>query len=158
RKQLEQEKLAAVEQAKEKEYQQAQEAEEHQKKQEEFIDTVCHEIRNPLTGIYGNVDFMQQTIASLKNWQVTLPVDARHPLVNCLSELEKSTETIALCAKHQKSIIDDVLALAKLEVGKVTLANKPFQPKTLIEDILQMFAARLAAKHLTLQLVLPEHA
>lgn len=31
------------------------EAEEYRRKLEEFIDTICHEIRNPLNGIYGGV-------------------------------------------------------------------------------------------------------
>ncbi len=44
----EQDRLSAVKQAEEQQRIRAQEAENYRMKQERFIDTICHEIRNPM--------------------------------------------------------------------------------------------------------------
>ena len=40
----------------------AEEVKRYKKQLEEFIDVVCHEIRNPLNGIYGNVDILMSSV------------------------------------------------------------------------------------------------
>ncbi len=43
----------------------AAELELRKKRLEEFIDTLCHELRNPLNGIYGNTSLMQEMLSKL---------------------------------------------------------------------------------------------
>ncbi|MHB9147437.1 MAG: protein kinase domain-containing protein [Candidatus Amoebophilus sp.] len=156
RRQLEQERLEALQQAAEAQRQRAEEAERHGEEQRWFIDTVCHEIRNPMTGIYGNVDFLKQIIVALETFKPTLPDSGQSALAAPLENLKEITTTMEHCVKHQKTIIDDVLDLSKLESGKVELLLKPFQPKTIIEETISMFRPQLKTKQLNLILDLPK--
>lgn len=53
-KQMEQDRVAAIRQAEQLAENRAEEALINQRKIQEFVDTVCHEIRNPLNAIFGN--------------------------------------------------------------------------------------------------------
>jgi K+-sensing histidine kinase KdpD len=45
----------------------AEKAESNQKKQEEFIDRICHEIRNPIQGVFGNCDLLTQSLQNIEH-------------------------------------------------------------------------------------------
>ncbi len=156
RKHLEEERLQALIQGEEKEHRRAEDAEKYRKNLEDFINMVCHEIRNPMTGIYGNIDFLQQTAASLKSFMIGLPVETQSLLNKPLYKLDEITQEITQCIKHQKTIIDDVLDLSKLESGKLVLTAQPVRLKSVIEAVAQIFAAPLALKNLPLIVALPE--
>ena len=158
RRQLEQERLEALQKAEKVQRQRAEEAEQYRKQQEEFIDTVCHEIRNPMTGIYGHVDFLKQIITALEVYKATLTDASQSALAASLEKLKKSTKTIEHCVKHQKSIIDDVLNLSKLETGKVSLVRRPFKVQDVIKEATCLFTDQLDAKQLALILDLPRDA
>lgn len=156
RKHLEQERLYALKQAEEKERRRAEEAEKYRKNLEEFINMVCHEIRNPMAGIYGNIDFLQQIAASLKSLIAKLPSETQSKLNETLLKLDDITQEIGQCVKHQKSIIDDVLDLSKVESGKMMLTAQPLRLKSIIEEAAKIFATPIALKNLQLILTLPE--
>ncbi|MHB9148040.1 MAG: protein kinase domain-containing protein [Candidatus Amoebophilus sp.] len=158
RRQLEQERLEALQQAEKVQRQRAEEAERYRKQQEEFIDTVCHEIRNPMTGIYGHVDFLKQIIIALETYKTTLTDTSQSALAAPLENLKKSTKTIEHCIKHQKAIIDDVLDLSKLEAGKVSLIRRPFKVQHMIKEATSLFTAQLDVKQLALMVDLPKEA
>src|SRR6185503_19842798 len=46
------------------ERQRAEAAEENKKRQEDFIDTICHEIRNPLSGVQGCITLLKEELES----------------------------------------------------------------------------------------------
>ena len=135
----------------------AEQAERHRTEQDQFIDTLCHELRNPLSSIQGNVELLQigqdlrQSILSserldphdLERLRIQVPLD------------QESICAIEKCSAHQKVITDDVLALSKLEVGKVVLRKVEFNPKTSIIDVTRMFEAEASRKGLTLRSNMP---
>ena len=134
-------------------------AEEHRKKQEEFVDTICHEIRNPLSGIYGGIELLQDTIVSLgeffkKNHQLELLAGTE--LNEMLGKAEIEAKLISECVKQQKIIVDDVLSLSKLENNKLELNPSPFELKQFIKNVLQIFTLQLEKKKLKLILNIPE--
>src|SRR5262249_17477361 len=55
---LEECRLAAVKLAEEHQRKRAEEAEEQQHSQQMFVDSMCHELRNPLNGIFGGIDML----------------------------------------------------------------------------------------------------
>jgi signal transduction histidine kinase len=55
-----------VEREKQFQAEREKENEEHRKKLELFIDTICHEIRNPLNGIFGSTSFIRDEIDSME--------------------------------------------------------------------------------------------
>lgn len=156
RKHLEAERLQALTQAEEKERRRAEEAEKYRRNLEDFINMICHEIRNPLAAVYSNVDFLAQTNLSLKSYLDILPMDVRSTFNELLHKLEENTKEIEHCVSHQKSIIDDVLNLSKTESGKADFVVEPFRLKSIIEDVVKIFAASLKSKKISLILLLPE--
>lgn len=155
-KQLEANRLRAMQQTEEEQRQRAQEAEEHCKFQEQFTDTMCHEVRNPLNGILGNIDLLESNDAALKMLiKTTAEVETisnslYEKFLEYLERNRKSLEAIETCAKYQKVITDDILILSKLEAGKVELKKVAFDPKKIIKDILIMLQSEIERKKIHL--------
>jgi CheY-like chemotaxis protein len=146
--------LQAIECIAQEQRRRAEEAERYQKEQEDFIDMVCHEIRNPIMGILGNLDFIKQNTASLNAIQVS----AEHQKIP-EEFFQKQTENIhdiERCVWHQKTVVDNVIDLARLESGKLILDSQPFYPKTIIKEIMDNYKTLLAAKQLALEITAPE--
>ena len=66
RRTMEEERVQALSMAEEKERKRAEEAEKYRTNLENFINQICHEIRNPMCGIFGNVDISQNILSSMK--------------------------------------------------------------------------------------------
>lgn len=122
------------------EAQKATDAEAAKRQQEEFIDIVSHEMRNPLSAIFQCADMIRSSITeceqkgySAEDVEETLKSNAE----NC--------SVIILCAQHQKRIVDDVLTLSKLEHMKLLITPRPTQPMILLEEVLKMFEADIEA-------------
>ncbi|MHB9147863.1 MAG: hybrid sensor histidine kinase/response regulator, partial [Candidatus Amoebophilus sp.] len=158
RKKLEQERMEALEQAEKKERQRADEAERYFKQQGEFVNTVCHEVRNPMNGISNTVSFMEEKLASIKAYKKSLSTSLHPALEELVQTFEEDIKTIQQCVNHQIAVINGVLNWSRLEAGKEALIFKPFKPKTIIEEMIPLFTSQLNTKHLYLIVVLPEHA
>ena len=115
---------------------------------EHFIDTLCHELRNPLNGIYGGVQSLQNSLESLK------PL-LREDQLELFQEITEKTEIITKCAEQQKTIVDDVLTLSKLENHKLELDIIPFELIETIQNISKIFLIQIAQKNLRLVINIP---
>lgn len=87
-----------------------------------FLATISHEIRNPLNGITGVVQLLQQTNMDEKQ--------LRH-----LHIIENCCNTIL-------NIIGDVLDYSKLEAGKLALDETPMDLNQNIKEISQLMSAK----------------
>lgn len=141
-KKLEAERLEASQQAAEQQLKRAEEAETYRKRQEQFIDTMCHELRNPLNGIYGNVNLLESSIATLEKLietpAIMAPEEMRQAISKHIAQEKESLRAIDTCARHQKAITDDTLNLSKLEAGKVKLNPTDFNPKDVVKDVVDI--------------------
>jgi PAS domain S-box-containing protein len=159
-KELEETRLAALRQTEEHQRKLAEAAEKHRKSQEQFIDTMCHELRNPLNGIYGNVSLLQSSINAMeKRIQRASPLELKETLrdemLHHLKHNKDSLDAIDKCAHYQKVITDDVLNLSKLEAGKVELNHIDFDPIKLVRDTVGMLETQAHQKQIRLHLNLP---
>jgi two-component system sensor histidine kinase BarA len=98
----------------------------------QFLATMSHEIRTPLGGMIGMLQLLRDSS------------DNRHQH-DCIDSLEGAAQSL-------RQLIDDILDFARLEVGKLTLQNRPFAPLEVIEGVMVMFAP--SAHHKGLELVL----
>ncbi|KAJ3028557.1 UNVERIFIED_CONTAM: hypothetical protein HDU68_001427 [Siphonaria sp. JEL0065] len=135
----------------------AEDAEEARRLQEVFIDSVCHEIRNPLNGILHCNNFINSSLVDIKKTLDTLKLDDKADAVvkTIRQDLDRTVEeckSILLCATHQRSIADDVLNLSKLSTMKIRLDLKPFTPRDLITQVIESFRAQMLASCITHQL------
>lgn len=90
------------------------EAEVANKQKSLFLAFICHELRNPLHGIVGLNEMLMKTATA---------------------EQQESCASISECAKLMNVIVDDVLDLSKIQVGKNRLESIQFSMSALFTDL-----------------------
>ncbi|RDW80980.1 hypothetical protein BP5796_05678 [Coleophoma crateriformis] len=114
----------------------AEEAREAKRNQEQFIDSISHEVRNPLSAIFQLADGI---VTSYDEINQGSPI-----LDRCLATLGENVEaakTIIMCAEHQKRIVDDVLTLSKLDFMLISLKPSAVSLSELVTNVTKMFGA-----------------
>jgi len=109
-------------------------AEEASAAKSRFLATVSHEFRTPLNGILGMADLLGDTRLD--------PEQATY-----VKALRTSGEALL-------GLVDDILDFAKVEAGKLELADAPFDPAALIEDVTELMAPRAQAKGIEISALL----
>ncbi len=104
---------------------------------DDFLSSMSHEIRTPLNGIIGFTNLLIQN--------KDFPVEQRKQL-----ESIKTSSDILLV------IINDILDLAKMDAGKMTIEEVPFNLFELAHLILDTFAVKIHDKKLNVQLYFQE--
>ena len=95
-----------------------------------FLSNVSHEIRTPLNAIIGFTDLLQQTN---------------------LNELQSQyLDTVSVASKNLIVLINDVLDVSKIESGELSLEQRPFSIKKLIEDVINLQTHSAKSKGLKL--------
>jgi signal transduction histidine kinase/ligand-binding sensor domain-containing protein/CheY-like chemotaxis protein/HPt (histidine-containing phosphotransfer) domain-containing protein len=101
-----------------------EEAEASTRAREEFLESISHEIRNPLNGIIGLVTMLREA-----------PLDARE---------RELAQSLGACAKALVRVFDEVLNFARLEHGAVVMREQPFALTEMLDDVTALF--RLQAR------------
>ncbi len=96
----------------------------------EFLANMSHEIRTPMNGVLGMLELLKGT-----------PLDAKQ---------KRYTETLSTSANGLMTVLNDILDFSKIEAGKVELRPSPCQPRSLLEEVAELFAARAESKHVEL--------
>ena len=101
-----------------------------------FLANMSHEIRTPMNGVLGMAELMLQT--------TTLTPKQR-----------RFVETIHRSGQGLLEVINDVLDYSKIEAGKLDLQSHSFDLRQIIEDALDLHAARAHAKALEVACRIP---
>ena len=142
-----------------------------------MTDIICHELRNPLNGIYHNGEIVYDSIVKIRETMSSLREEIARshaspfapPLITSqataeawtqfLDDLEDelthdldSMEALNQCAKHQNRITEDVLQLGKLSMNLVSLKEVPFDPIMEIKHCMRMFEREVLAKKIELKM------
>lgn len=95
-----------------------------------FLANMSHEIRTPMNAILGLTHLLLRSVSEPKFHE----------------QLSKILDS----AKHLLGIINNILELSKIEVGKLTLENAEFSPAQVVDRCLSMLSERASAKGLLL--------
>ncbi|WP_373988708.1 hybrid sensor histidine kinase/response regulator [Duganella sp. BuS-21] len=106
-----------------------------------FIANMSHELRTPLNAIIG---FTGALLMKLPG-----------PLT---TEQDKQLNTIRTSARHLLSLINDILDVAKIEAGKVTLELETVQCQDLVKDVVDTLRPLAVQKNLALDIDLANPA
>jgi signal transduction histidine kinase/FixJ family two-component response regulator len=106
------------------------------KSKEQFMLSLTHDLKSPLNSIIGFTGFMEQ------DDDVVSP---RH---------QKYLQNINTASRHILKLINDLLDLARLETGKLTIDHITFNLERLVDDIVEGFLLQAQQKNIDLQLVL----
>jgi len=105
-------------------------AEESSRIKEQFMANMSHEIRTPVHGIMSLADILSKTY--LNEEQSTY-----------LNAVRKSADNLLV-------IINDILDLSKIESGKMTFENTPFDFSDVLQMSIELFRHKAAEKNLEL--------
>jgi signal transduction histidine kinase len=131
----------------------ATEAEEAKRMQEEFIDFVSHELRNPLSAVFQLAETILTSFPIKdKGARIT-----NAELTGALQNNIDNATTIIMCAEHQKRIVDDVLTLSKLEYTMLSVSPRPLHLPALVNRWMKMFEAQLTSYDIKLTIT-PHHS
>ncbi|MCL4674515.1 MAG: PAS domain-containing protein, partial [Pararhodobacter sp.] len=107
-------------------------AEAANKAKSRFLATMSHELRTPLTGVLGMAELLSET-----------PVTTQQ---------REMIDTIRDSGEGLLAIVNDILDLAKIEAGKMTVDSRAFVPGDLLRRVHALHAPRAKAAGLTLSL------
>ncbi|KAF2236032.1 hypothetical protein EV356DRAFT_82045 [Viridothelium virens] len=127
-----------------------EEAVELKRQQENFIDITSHEMRNPLSAILQCADEISSSLQEARN---TDPESLDPELI---SNNIDAAQTIALCAQHQKRIVDDVLTLSKLDSALLLVTPVDAQPLAVVQRALKMFEGELQTADIQMRFVVDD--
>lgn len=117
------------------------EEEQHRRIQEanrlksEFLANMSHELRTPLNGIIGFSEFLYDEKPGVLN-------DKQREYLN----------DILTSGRHLLQLINDILDLAKIESGKITLSLDIFFPKEVIEEVFSVLKPVAKKKNITIDI------
>lgn len=97
----------------------------------DFLATMSHEIRTPLHGVFGMTEIARES-------------DNREEARECIDRARACAETLL-------SIINDILDFSRVDAGKVTLERTRFDPRDVVDGVLDTLA--VDAHHKGLDLV-----
>jgi len=100
------------------------------KAQSEFISTVSHELRTPITSIKGFA-------ATLLHQAKTIDEEKRKKYINIIKDQ----------ADRLSRLVEDLLAISRLESKKLQLTIHPVKLKPIIENIIMMVESKHKSKH-----------
>jgi PAS domain S-box-containing protein len=105
-----------------------EEAEAAARSKSQFLINMSHELRTPMTGILGMLQFaLEEDLA---------PAPREY------------LETTLTSARALLSVLNDILIMAKIEAGKLTIEEKPFSPQRCITEAVDLIAPEVRRKGL----------
>ena len=120
------------------------EAEETKRQQNDFIDITSHEMRNPLSAILICADDIRDSLT-----HHDFHGDDQQVVAECV----EAANNIALCVQHQKSIVDDILTVSKLDSNLLLITPVPAQPVAVVQRAMTMFKPEVQAKDISFNFV-----
>ncbi len=114
----------------------AQAADSANKAKSEFLANMSHEIRTPMNAVIGYTELLEGLVSGGKQ-------------KSYLDAIKKGSRALL-------TIINDILDLSKIESGKLRIEYAPVDPHRLLQDVAQIFSARIAQKNLELKIKLSD--
>ena len=101
------------------------------KEKDNFLAYTSHEIRTPLSAVLTTSELLKKSKLNNKQSQLL--------------------ETLKNSASNILFLVNDILDLSKLEQRKITLEKKPYSPKNIIQETLNILNSKAIANHVNLK-------
>ena len=103
---------------------------------DEFLASMSHELRTPLASIIGNSEIL---------------------IENCGGDCQEHQrleilQSIYGAGKNQLAMVNDILDMSKIEAGKFTIEDRPYDLNRMLDGVMSMFSVRARDAGIELQL------
>ncbi len=102
----------------------------------QFLANMSHELRTPMNGVIGMLQLLQRT-------------ETTEQQAAYLDMARRAADSMLI-------LVSDILDLSRIEAGKLTLSEAPFDLRALLEDIVYLHRAPASQKGLSLSILLPD--
>jgi signal transduction histidine kinase len=109
------------------------------RRKDEFLAVLAHELRNPLAPIRNSVELLRQLA----------------PYVSATQE--NARQTILRQTDHMVRLVDDLLDVSRITQGKITIHEQPVELKAFINVAVEIAGPIVAGRRHTLSVRLPDH-
>jgi signal transduction histidine kinase/ActR/RegA family two-component response regulator len=116
-----------------------EEAEDTNRRQNEFLAMLAHELRNPLAPISMAASLLEK-------------------IPDASPQLLRLQEIIGRQVGHMSRLLDDLLDAARISSGKISLQTRPVALAEIVTQALETVTPRIDGRHQTLSISLPEQA
>jgi signal transduction histidine kinase/CheY-like chemotaxis protein len=103
-----------------------------------FLATLGHEVRTPMTGVLGMSELLLDT-----------PLDRQQ---------RSHVESIRRAGRHLLRLVNDALDLARIESGRLELADEAFELRTVVDDAATLMAPLAKQRGLSFRVILDDDA
>lgn len=100
----------------------------------QFLANMSHELRTPLNAIIGFSELICMGLAGRSS----------------VEKYGEYADNISISGRHLHQIIDDLLDLARIDAGKAELDDRVLLPQEVVEPVVRILAAEVAAANLSL--------
>ena len=114
----------------------AREADDASRAKSEFLANMSHEIRTPMNAVIGYTELLESKVSD--------------------PQLRGYLDAIRNGGRALLTIINDILDLSRIESGKMRIEYAPVNPARLLQDIADIFTARVSQKGLVMQTQIAE--
>ncbi len=104
-----------------------------------FISMASHELKSPLTVIRGYVEFLKEGNANEE-------------------QRSEYLRRIDISAGELRQLVDDILDVSRIEMGRLRFAPEYIQPREVLEEVILMFEDSARGKDITLTLAVSDAA
>jgi signal transduction histidine kinase/DNA-binding response OmpR family regulator/ligand-binding sensor domain-containing protein len=108
------------------------------KAKSQFLANMSHELRTPLNAIIGYSEMVAEELEDLG-----------------VTELKPDLEKVVAAAKHQLSLVNDILDLSKIEAGKMTLYLEEFDVAKMVNEVAATIQPLVSKNGNKLQIICP---
>jgi CheY-like chemotaxis protein len=114
----------------------------------EFIDMICHEIRNPLHGIIGNLELLLERVLPIKK-EISFTTDD-------LVATQEYINNIKECTNQQERLMEEVVMLTKLYSNKFETVCQDYNPCLLLNETIEQLLDDLTRQQIEVKIDTPQ--
>lgn len=122
-------------------------------RQLDFLSSFCHEMRNPLAGISGNLELVRNHLNELRARVTAITYGASVNPVTTREEIDEMEENISdalLCVEHQQDLLNNNLDFSKIQARRMVLDRTAFDASEAMLSVCKMLRAKADQKGIRL--------
>jgi PAS domain S-box-containing protein len=134
---------------------------EETKKKTRFLRKLCHELRNPLAGVSGNLELLMMELQAADTEDSATGATAEERLASIQEHVRAAleyAESAKFAAEHQMLVINDTLSLSRLQSTEFEFSPKPVDFANVLSGVVAILDVKAKEKGIEINVELSDEA